>query len=128
MKLRAKSQGHSHFLVQEQNIKMKKIVFTILLFGAALSTTLAQELNVTQTDDVTTLLGFNPDVILNDWKAWDKQENEQNKFIGEFMRANNVPADAQWHLTKYDTWMWWIQTNPEKSKQYLELRKKSGLK
>lgn len=103
---------------------MKKIVFVSLLLGSVFSSIHAQELINAQEDNVSVLLGFNPELILNDWKNWDLEKTPQNKFIEDFMKTNNVPTAGLWNLTKYDTWMWWIQTNPDQSKLYLELRKK----
>lgn len=108
---------------------MKKIFFAIALSIGAISFANAQVNVVGQPahDKPEDVLGYNPDIILNDWKNWEQEQTTQNAFIATFMTEHNVPTTGLYGLTKHNTWMWWISNNQEAIAQYLELREENGL-
>lgn len=106
---------------------MKKIILAIVLGFVMISVSQAQNVQQGQVDKPEDVLGYNPDIVLNDWKAWEIEQTTENAFIQAFMDEHEVPTTGLFGFTKHDTWYWWISNNQSAIFTYLELREENGL-
>jgi hypothetical protein len=60
--------------------------------------------------------------IVEEWKAWQLEPNQDNAFIGEFLDEYTVPQSGQNGLNKMETWYWWASNHPQAIADYLERR------
>lgn len=104
---------------------MKRVLFVIMLSVVGLSYEGISQEN--KTESVVDVLGYDPQMILDDWKSWEEKQTNQNEFIADFMTDYEVPQTGLYGFDLHNTWIWWIQTNKEAIERYLELKEENGL-
>lgn len=107
---------------------MKNLLILLLFLAGMNFTSFAQQNEVTESDlDVESVLGYDPNAILSDWKEWHATPKASNEFIGEFMLNNNVPQKGIMNLNREETWYWWISNHKPEIMDYLELKKANAI-
>jgi hypothetical protein len=106
---------------------MKKIILAMIIGLVTVTVAQAQNTSQGQIDQPEDVLGYNPDIVLNDWKALEIEVTPENAFIEVFMQEHEVPTTGLFGFSKHDTWYWWISNNQDAILTYFQLREDNGL-
>lgn len=95
-----------------------RIILSAIFIIAGLSLSAQSE------SDLVLTTPYHPDTVLAEWVQWYESGSEPS-FIAEFFTAHAVPLKAQYSLTLYNTWLYWMSQNPAAMLEYLDRKQRA---